>query len=534
MTRTTIRSIPNKSQLRHLGNCFRRKESDSRWKIAVRYKVDGRDETKRFDFGLMPVLASRRTYDKDRNPRFISSGYPQTLVLPPKRSWRTATVGDFAKFPKKDSMPEHRHQACFRFEANGLDVWLPALELARALFFPSSYLARLSLQPEGLDGAFYVERPQANVNQIHMLPGANFPKYYLERDDYQIHLAWLLLNSEMRASFGSIARNRMANQVVDGQYARWVFNFDPPNLAGTKVQAVGQFDRALGIFLVYEIAGLSNIDHGIFGDVYFADARATSSSGSSGKTGAGSFQSPADDIEIEDEDEPSVYSKHLIAPTPEVGLAFIRPLTTKKSGSTMPTTSGVAAAGETGIPAVVGSIAEGSIFGGIPQSDFSQLDTSGNLAEPGRKFTQFKKMIDLLNAEESINILESKISPVPELPRHQTHLTSSGERRHYMHVVVQCPDNRICHILEVDTTDSPKSLATKVLELRENSGHVEHIQSIMRRLIKNSLRWPRELLNNLCKCNHSVRHPNYTDLGKDDLNGIAHWSQRILYVLSHS
>ena len=531
MTRTTIRSIPNKSQLRHLGNCFRRKEADSRWKIAARYKVDGKEENKRFDFGLMPVLASRRTYDKDRNPRFISSGYPQTLVLPQKSSWREVTVGDFAKFSRKDSTPEHQHQACFRFEANGLDVWLPALELARAIFFPSSYLARLSLQPEGLDGAFYVERPQANVNQIHMLPGANFPKYYLERDDYQIHLAWLLLNSEMRASFGSIARNRMANQVVDGQYARWVFNFDPPNLAGTKVQAVGQFDRALGIFLVYEITGLSNLDHGISGDVYFADAGATSSSGSSGKTGGGSFQSPADDIEIEDEDEPSVYNKHLIAPTPEVGLHFTRPLTTKKSGSTMPTTSGVAAAGETTIPAIVGSVAEGSVFGNLPQSDFSQLDTSGNLAELERKFILFKKMVELLNTEAGITILERKISPIPELPRHHLHLTSAGNRRHYMHVIVHCCDNQIRHLLEVDTTDNKKALATKVLEFKNNTESSEHIQSIIRMLVKNSLRWPRVLIDDLCNLDRSIRHPNSALLGKIDQVEIARWQNRFLHCL---
>ena len=531
MTRTTIRSIPNNSQLRHLGNCFRRKDSDGSWKIAAQYDADGNEVNKRFDFGMMPVLALRRNYDKDADPRFSTKSYRQTLTLPPLYTWQKTVTGTFSKFPRKTAKLEHQRQACFRFRSGGIDIWLPALELARTLFFPSSYLAHLSLQPEGLDGSFRTKRTEDRITEIHMLPGANFPKYYLQREAYRVHLAWLLLNQDIRASFSSIAHNRMANQTIDDKYARWVFDFDPPDLAGTIALTRGQFDREKKEYLVYEVTGLSEINHHIEGEVHFSDTSSPIPGSKGGKQSFGVTKPPTDDLEIEDEDEASVYNHHFIAPTPKVGLHFTRWLPTKKTGPSIRTVGGNRSEEGTGTFPIIGSVAEGGVLGSIPQSDFSQLDTTIDLANLEEKFALFQQVIETLRGCDGIEILSSAISPTPELPRHGAHLLSDGSRRHYMHVRIMLEDGRIRHLLEIDTSDGRNALATKVLEFAEEPYSAKPIFEILSQLIKNTLRWPHRLLAQHCSHNHSIRHPKSSAPGHIDKDELCHWNERILYWL---
>ena len=531
MARATIRSIPNKSQLRHLGNCFRRKESDGSWKIAAQYEADGNEINKRFDFGMMPVLALRRKYDKDTAPRFTASGYHQTLTLPPTNTWHRTIVGDFPKFPRKATTPEHQHQACFRFKAGGIDVWLPALELARTLFFSSSYLAHLSLQPEGLNGSFRAEKIADGITEIHMLPGANFPKYYFQREAYRVHLAWLLLNTDIRASFDSIAQNRMANQAIDAKYARWVFNFAPPNLAGAIAHALGQFDRDGKAFLVYEMTGLSEIHHHVDGEVHFSDTGSPISGEGGSKPSFGISKPPTDDLEIEDEDEASIYNHHFIALTPKVGLHFTRWLRTRKTGSTSRTVRGTRHEGGPGTFPIVGSVAEGGVLGSIPQSDFSQLDTAIDLANLEEKFALFQQVIDLLKENDGIEVIASNVRPVPDLPRHRAHLMPDGSRRHYMHVTIKLSDARICHILEVDTSDGRTALATKILAFEDEKRASDKIALFMTHLVRCTLRWPSALISEQCSYEHSVPHPRSHAPGHIEKDELMHWRDRVLYWL---
>jgi len=532
VTRATIRSIPNKSQLRHLGNCFRRKDSDGSWKIAAQYYVGEKETNKRFDFGMMPVLALRRRYDKDGDPRFTTSGYHQTLTLPPIAAWQKTTIHDFPKFSRRTTKPEHQNQACFHFKTNDVDVWLPALELARTLFFPSSYLAHLALQPEGLDGSFHTKKLGAGTTEVHMLPGANFPKYYVQREAYRIHLAWLLLNSNIRKSFDSIAANRIARQVVDSKYARWVFDFSPPDLAAAKIHALGQFDQEQKAFLIYEITGLSDVDHQIDDEVHFSDTSSPITGEGGGKPRTGISRPPVDDIELEDEEEASTYNHHFIAPAPHVGLRFKRQLSTKKTGASTRTVGSDGSEDGKGVFPTVGSIAEGSIAGNFPQSDFSQLDADINLAELKEKFALFQKLVDLLVVAEELDIVLSEIRPLPELPRYRTHLMANGALRHYMHVVVRLSDGRFRHILEVDTTDGKTALATKILEFAPGLDDDDALRSILTLLIKGSLRWPSETLDNTCNQNRSVPHPKCKAVGYIEQDELLHWSHRIKHWLT--
>ncbi|SDE70761.1 Tn7-like element transposition protein TnsE [Kordiimonas lacus] len=529
MGRTTIRSIPNNSQLRHLGNCFRRKEAEDSWKIAAQYLVEGIEANKRFDFGMMSVLALRKRYDKKATPKFESSGFRKTFALPPTSTWQRTTVDDFPLFPRKSTRAEHHKQTCYRFQAYGLTVWLPSLELARSLFFPSSYLAHLSLQPEGLNGSFHAKKLDDGNIEIHMLPGANFPKYYFARQDYRVHLAWLLLNENVRTSFGSIAANRLANQIVDEKYARWVFDFNPPDLTDTKIHAFGHFNEERKAFFVYDISGFSNLDHKIEGEVHFSDTSSPIPGEGGNKPGFGISSPPVEDLELEDEFEPSAFNHHYIAQTPVVGFNFKRRIQTKKTGPSSRKVGGSSQDDGLGAHPIVGSIAESGILGTLPQSDFSQLNTEIDYSELEERFAMFKKLVDLLHSPEGLDVVSSDIRAVPQLPRCSSHLMMDGSKRHYMHVIVHLPDGRIRHILEVDTSDGKTALATKVLEFGREQEFAPAIQSILTQLIKKSLTWPSKHLDEICTYNQSVPHPKCKAIGYIEQDELLHWRDRMLF-----
>lgn len=529
MSRTTIRSIPNNSQLRHLGNCFRRKEAEDGWKIAAQYLVGDTEANKRFDFGMMSVLALRKCYDKNSSPKFEPRGFKKTFILPPVDTWQRTTIADFPLFPRSSTRIEHQKQACYRFQSNGYTIWMPSLELARALFFPSSYMARLSLQPEGLNGSFHTEILRDGTSQIHMLPGANFPQYYFMKQDYRVHLAWLLLNDDIRASFSSIATNRIANQVIDAKYARWVFDFEPPNLAGTRIHAYGQFNEERQAFLVYDITGFSNLDHQIEGEVHFTDTSSSTSGDGGNKPSFGTASPPTEDLEIEDEFEPSAFNHHYIAQTPEVGFNFKRFIRTKKSGPDSRTIIGANHNDEQGTYHVIGSIAEGNIHGALPQSDFSQLNAEADYSELEDKLAMFKKLVDHLQLAEEVEVLSSDVRAVPQRLRCRSHLMENGSKRHYMHVVISLLDGRVRHILEVDTSDGKTALATKVLEFDREQNFSLIINSILNQLIKKSLTWPSKYLDDICTYNQSVPHPRCMTVGHVEQDELLHWRDRVLF-----
>lgn len=482
----------------------------------------------------MSVLALRKRYDKKATPKFESSGFRKTFTLPPTSTWQRTTIDDFPLFPRKSTRAEHHKQACHRFQANGLTIWLPSLELARALFFPSSYLAHLSLQAEGLKGSFHAKKLDEGNIEIHMLPGANFPKYYFTRQDYRVHLAWLLLNDNVRASFGSIAATRLANQIVDEKYARWIFDFNPPDLTDARIHAFGHFNEERKAFLVYDISGFSNLDHQIEGEVHFSDTSSPIPGEGGNKPSFGTSTPPCEDLEIEDEFEPSAFNHHYIAQTPEVGFNFKRRILTKKTGPNSRRVGGADQDGDKGTYPVVGSIAEGSVLGTVPQSDFSQLSTEIDYSELEAKFTLFQKLVNLLRSEEGLDVVSSDICAVPQLSRCSSHLMKDGSKRHYMHVIVCLLNGRVRHILEVDTTDGKTALATKILEFSREQEFAPAIQSVLTQLIKKSLTWPTKHLDDICTYNQSVPHPKCRPVGYIEQDELFHWKNRMLHWLENS
>jgi len=522
-----ISGIPNKSKLRYLGNCFKSEYTDGTWKISAKYEQGPLRPVKRLDFGMLPFLALHREYNKDANPRFESHGYRAEFTLPSVAMWKRRQLVDCPLVHDQYTPPENQFQRCFHFSSGGYDIWLPALELARILFFASAYMARLSFQPNGLDHSFLVTKKSAGVTEITMLPGANFSKYYFQREAYRAHLSWLLINPELRISFDSIYKNRIQNQIEASNSVRWVFDFDPPDISGCALIVRGRRDAKAKQFFVYEVMELSGIRSGIEGEVDFIHPDVRDSAGDPTKGTGERFRPTHAEMDLDAEKDASVDNHHFIAPTPAVGLLFRKPIKTRivKKGHRI---TGRGREAEEEGPSVIASILEGIDSGSLPQADISQLETNIDTSDLEEKFSLFNNLIRLLAETESLEVISANTLRLPEIGRCLMYLNENGSRRHYKCVVVRLADGRIRHILEVDTSDAKKALATKILEFRDQRRVVDGLHMIMGRLVKRSLLWPQKTIAEYCRYNRSVPHPSSKIPGCIDREALAHWRDRIV------
>ncbi|CAB9495806.1 hypothetical protein [Alteromonas macleodii] len=86
-------------------------------------------------------------------------------------------------------------------------------------------------------------------------------------------LAWLLLDMEARHSYNSIAQYQLNHGYIQGQYRRWNFRFDPPDLPGVTLDMRGNLDVDSRTMLIYEVSSVKNIATNIPESVDFLSAR---------------------------------------------------------------------------------------------------------------------------------------------------------------------------------------------------------------------------------------------------------------------
>lgn len=526
-----MRSIPDKSKLRFLGNCFKQKgEADAVWRIAAFFQVDDQLVERHLRFGFMPYLGLRRQYDRSSVSVFTDNGYRKKFTLPHVDTWREAPLRDCPLIGKTNLTAETGGQNCYRIPVGKTELWVPKLELARTLYFPSAFLARLAFQPSGLVGSFRVNRLPDGVTEIEMLPDTRYPKQHINHNSYRSHLAWLLLNEEARTTFGTIHSCRRRSQDGSGRYIRWTFDFQAPDLTGCELSVLGHFDRSRGIFFVYQITGIRGLNPGIDDEVHFVMQEGYEPGGRNGSQSV--VPLPEDEgLVIEDDEARDGDGSTLIAHTPSIEVLFKRDIKTRRVDRTKKagTMGGADGEDETGVT-LRGSVAEGTIAGHVPGADFDQLEDTVDLEDMERKFTQFNKLVDLLEVEPGMEVLRRENLPVHELPRCQLYLNADGTRRRYMHVVVRLDGGAVRHILEVDTSDAKKPLATKILAFSSPDPDA-FVEQVMKRMVKQSLRWPSDYLNKECTINRSVNHPRSKVQGLLDKEELAGWCSRVTVYL---
>lgn len=523
-----FKGIKNDSKIKEIGAIFRR-HGASDWYINV--KLAPSQKKYYFGFSQVPVLARRRVLNAIEASR--PAGFKSSVTVMNTRFWNAELI-KACPIPSVNRQGDSK-QWCFVFNFNGVRYFLPQIELARALFLHTAYLARLSLIHNGLSQEFDVRREnEFNKVWINILPASSLPLNSRRDDALRQQLAWILLDEDARHSFESIATYQLRNGYDSDKYRLWDFQFDPPALAGAELALRGHYEPDLNAFFVYEIDGISKLPSSCPANVDIVDPRYSRGQLGQGRTGRSGPQPGADPI-IDDEQDPDTDLEEVQIDVPAVKLKFAQPFKTTRISAGKNRVGGRETEEEqTDSPensCREVSTDEASIHGILPPADYNAAgDENDNPDTYTDKFKAFDAMVrQLVNTSDCVH-MHREIRKLPTIYGYSKHLLSNGSPRYLVWHVIKVGNNAYS-LVEVDTTDNRSSLSTLLLKHRSSSIEWgKYIRELEIQLIKHSLRWPTLFLENTIGSNYiRISHPKSPPENKGLLHqeSIKNWAERV-------
>src|SRR5690554_60347 len=523
-----IKRIRDNSRIKEIGLMYRR-VGGSDWRINI--SLDPGQHKKNFAISQLTVLARRRVLNATEH--FKPAGYPATAHVDDATTWSHRRISECPI--KNVSEQEDQDQWCFSFESEGIEFFLPQIELARVLFFHSAYMTRLAMLPNGLSEEFDIQPgDEPDTTEIYILPTSTLP--LKARGDYEQRrvLAWILLDEETRSSFSSIAQNQLKEGEESNGHRRWKFRFDPPALANVELTMRGQFQKESRTFFVYEIDSVENLTVQSSTTVEFFDPRFAEQQASKGAAAQGA-SAPVTEPLIDDDELPSLDSEEYILDVPPVKLSFSQPVMTTRKAYNGRRRSGAEKSEETeseiGDDQTDVSTDEPTIQGQLPAAGFDAInDQSDDVHLYARKFEAFSAMVELLKTKECRHEFGG-IRKLPAIAGYSKHLLEDGNPRCIaLHLLTKRGHNYA--LLEVDTSDNKNRLST--LLLKQPSPRFDwpaEIATIEQRLLEKSLNWPSPHLNLVFSGHHErISHPRTPsgNKGRLETGSLQRWADRVL------
>lgn len=527
-----IKGIKDNSRVKEFGSVYRRLDG-SDWRINI--SLDPGQHKKNFAISQLTVLARRRVLNATEN--FKPAGYPSTIQVDDATMWSHRRIRECPI--KNVSEQEDQGQWCFSFKFEGIEFFLPQIELARVLFFHSAYMTRLAMLPNGLSEEFDIQPgDEPDTTEIHILPTSTLPLKARGDHEQRRVLAWILLDDEVRRSFSSIAQHQLSEGEESNGHRRWKFRFDPPTLPNVELTMRGQFQKESRTFFVYEIDSVENLTVQSSTTVEFFDPRFAEQQASKG-AGAQDASAPVNQPLIDDEELPSLDSEEYILDVPSVKLSFSQPVMTTRKACNGRRRSGAEKSeeteSETGDDQTDVSTDEPTIRGQLPAAGFDAIDDqSDDLHLYARKFEAFSAMVELLRTKGCREVCGG-IRKLPVIAGYSKHLLEDGNPRCIsFHLLAKRGKSYV--LLEVDTSDNKNRLST--LLLKQPSPHFDwqaEIATLEQYLLRKSLNWPTSHLKLLFPDHHKrISHPR-TPLGNNGLlesSSLQHWADRVLAVMA--
>ncbi|MBQ4844889.1 Tn7-like element transposition protein TnsE [Pseudoalteromonas sp. MMG005] len=528
-----FKTLPDNARIQAIGNLFKYNNRKT-WDIGLRFKQSTRKALK---FSQLPYLSRQVVLNQTVDA--IPPGFPIKFALPDRAFWQTATVGDSGLVTYK--LSEEQSQKCFVFESAGKTIYLPQLELARALFFTNNYLANAALINSALDLEFYVDHHPNNDDRefpldlvINALPTTQCPKVLFDNEGFRHQIAWLLLNSDIKNAFNSIYQYFSQERVTAPNVQRWTFRFDPPQLKGVKVAARGWKSRDERTWFINRIELLDGLFFPDISDIGFSHPSATENKPSSGKGKGGTYPQLPTQREIDDNSDGSENNESALIFCDATQRIYNRvPRTRKVYAKARNSSSGKEDEDKPStIPPNV-STDDPNSRGDMPRAAVDGLDDQTDNAHLYlNKFDSFFKMLEILEQEHGVKQNKPIVRKLPEVGRSESHLMVDGSPR-CMAIVMIEHQNEGYFLLEVDTSDGKASIATKVISVRalEPKGKLrDFIPEIERRLLSNQFSWPKKYFDALVgEGNHkSVSHQPSKNEGRLSEEDVNRWAERML------
>ena len=434
------------------------------------------------------------------NQRELSEGYVKQgrYTFKGNDNLRKSTLSEFPDSGSAKSLrgKESEQNAFVLDRVNAPKLVIPQLELARVLFYASSYLSRASLMSSRLLTDFKVD---VNFKQgyanIEVLQISKYPISAFNDSATRAMLSWLLIDSNAKRSFESIFRyfNVEKDRDVSAGYKRWLFHFEPPQMSGWSFSYDGRLDTSGRYFLVERIRDIE-IDAQIPSRVYFHNPSFThpdeGQEPTSGGEGSEPYERPEEHI-IDDDREASDANHAFLVGENTCSVRFKNRFSTSKATtpkrSHRPDSSKDAAkkAGDqvsTNEPSSNGEIPSADMGGGMQ-------DCTDRSEEYASRFTAFNMMVQMLEEKYACTIIDSYTHELDQVGRSKCHLIDSDAKRTIRCVVVE-RNGRVNYLLEVDVTGLSKWISTKCIRQIDTRNWKEQFSRIKKGIVSKSLSWP--------------------------------------------
>lgn len=440
----------------------------------------------------------------------------------------------------------------YRFFIKGTELIFPQLEMARALFLNTAYLTRKSMGTALIDLEFDRQFDELTHHlNIHLTKANNFSVSALDSRQVRQMLAWLLFQPDALRSYQSIYRHYVQERQFEGDWEKWAFRFDLPNLSGWKMSLRGRYiEGGRHQFFVEEISGVVNASpmprRVTFSGEMFKEfelvegPRVNLQEGrNDGVNGSSNNAPPIDDTEIDDTTEPNEQATPVIFNLPMQGMSFLNSFdsqivaetTIKRSDGTFGEVDVERPGSATGEENGTASSTNEATFHGtgrqaelIPkeQTQNEELEQKAN-ANTESTFAAFDKMVSLLQKRYKWEVEEESVFELAKVGRSRLHrLKTTGHPRKMKAYLLSKKVELgwfYVRLVEVDTTDGVKALSTKILQQDTVEKWEKALDDLKSLIVKKSITWPSDILGSVYGNKvRSLKHPHCSE---STINGIS-------------
>ena len=483
-----IAGLPSDVHLTNIGSLSRGLDYKD-WLVTVNY-INSRNEKgfKGIKFSNAPALCRGRMYSNNYDAS--KKGPVLEFTIDDLENWSDVEYF-YAKYFESPSLVT---LSSIR-DRNILAICrIPKFELARVLFFYNTYLATSALHERALDLSFktvFTDRSHL----IEVLPHCPLVPKGFKDNVLRSHLAWLLLNDEIRQSYDSIHNHLIEETTNNGDYKNWLFNFTPPPLKNIKIKARFYIDQN-DVYRVDEILSITYLISNIDSDVHFTGEHFVDNKQSINPLATEVAVKPRDNDNshiIDDASDADIDRSKQTIMTPQVALQFQDPIKTSIDYEKIRSRKGPKLVDEPDIDGepktTVVATDEATVFGNVAQGDFRNIkDNSDQTVNNAKDFEAITHLLERFKAKHSIDDMTIKYHNLPKVKHCRRHRTKDGRPRIMMEARFQYANERFS-IFEVYTADIDKRLSTLIVKVDSYDQLKRKMLEFMTSIVKGSISW---------------------------------------------
>lgn len=529
MNNLHIDGFEDNTVINGFGSFFKHNDA-ARWNINL--NVSPNQKKHYTSLSQAPILTRKRIINATSD--IYKKGYSRNIEIESFQTWETCKIADCPILNNQNK--SENEQFCFKFMTNsGMMVYLPQFELARVLFFRDGYLSRTAMNSTELSIEFDIDHDSDDDSVIvNVLDSTSYCMEHFNNEAARSTLSWVLLDPNARTSYESIHRYYRKNVYLKNNYEHWFFQFDQPNLNGSKLQIKGIYNDSDDIFFVNEITSITNLRHSLSQPIIFTHSNFTELDPTVESKNYTKEQKTADRYALYDNLTPNSDTTHRMVSAPSTCIEFATPIRSRKRPQKKKALSTASFDDESkdDNADITSHICteEGANTGTVLRAEW---DTTVNTQDDERvyenKFSLFLQMISFLENNFDCQVISKNITKLPVIEKHKKHLLHNTAEPRCIAVIEIAIGTKVYHILEVDTSDSTNKLATKIIPFNSNIDLESELTNINEYLVKNSLRWPQEKLNLLSSNQQvSTSHPQKINYCENIDHATLHrWSARV-------